>query len=102
MSSWPGSGTLTATVCPVCEPRDTRSTEIPKRDGGKSDMEDHEQSMTESRERYCVRPAGVSGCFVLWDRRSNSAVYGVRRSSKNAAEACAQRLNDIYRQFVKD
>jgi hypothetical protein len=58
--------------------------------------------MTDNRHRYFVRPAGVPGCFVLWDRRCDAAVYGVQRSSKNAAEACAQRLNEIYRQFLKE
>jgi hypothetical protein len=58
--------------------------------------------MTDSQDRYSARPAAVPGCFLLWDGRSNAAVYGIQASSKNAVEAYAQRLNDIYRQFLKD
>ena len=58
--------------------------------------------MTDSTDRYFVRPAGIPGCFVLWDSRSNSAVYGMELATKIALEACAQRLNDIYSQFLKD
>lgn len=58
--------------------------------------------MTDSTDRYFVRPAGVPGCFVLWDRRSNSAVYGMELATKIALEASAQRLNNIYSQFLKD
>ncbi len=65
-------------------------------------MEDRDQSMTGSQDRYFARPAVVPGCFLLWDGRSNAAVYGMQLSSKKAAEAYAQRLNDIYRQFLKD
>jgi hypothetical protein len=38
----------------------------------------------------------------LWDELSNSAVYGTQLLSKSAVEAYAQRLNDLYRQFLKD
>jgi hypothetical protein len=38
----------------------------------------------------------------LWDRRSDSAVYGIEFATKIAVESCAQRLNEIYRQFLKD
>jgi hypothetical protein len=58
--------------------------------------------VTDSTDRYFVRPAGVPGCFVLWDRRSDSAVYGMELATQNALEACAQRLNNIYSQFLKD
>ena len=58
--------------------------------------------MTDSTDRYFVRPAGIPGCFVLWDSRSNSAVYGMELATKIALEACAQRLNNIYSQFLKD
>ena len=58
--------------------------------------------MTDGQDRYFARPAAVPGCFLLWDELSNSAVYGTQLLSKSAVEAYAQRLNDIYRQFLKD
>ena len=58
--------------------------------------------MTDSRDRYFARPAAVPGCFLLWDELSNTAVYGTQLLRKSAVEAYAQRLNDIYRQFLKD
>ena len=57
--------------------------------------------MTDSQDRYFAKPAGVPGCFTLWDRQSDSAVYGIEFATKIAVEACAQRLNEIYRQFLK-
>jgi len=58
--------------------------------------------VTDSRDRYFARPADVPGCFLLWDERSNSAVYGIGLPTKDAGKALALRLNDIYRQFLKD
>jgi hypothetical protein len=60
---------------------------IPKRGGGKSDMDNRDQSMTDSQDRYFARPAGVPDCFLLWDGRSDAAVYGIQLSSKNTVEA---------------
>jgi hypothetical protein len=57
--------------------------------------------VTDSTDRYFVRPADIPGCFVLWDRRSNSAVYGMGLATEFALEDCAQRLNNIYSQFLK-
>jgi hypothetical protein len=65
-------------------------------------MENRDQSMSDDRDRYSARPAAVPGFFRLWDERSDAAVYGIQPSSKNAVEAHAQRLNNIYRQFLKD
>jgi hypothetical protein len=64
-------------------------------------MENRDQRMTDSHDRYLARPARVPGCFLLWDVISNSAVYGIELQSKNAVEAYAQRLNRIYRQSLK-
>jgi hypothetical protein len=58
--------------------------------------------VTDGQDRYFARRAAVPGCFLLWDEPSNSAVYGTQLLSKSAVEAYAQRLNDIYRQFLKD
>jgi hypothetical protein len=58
--------------------------------------------VTDSRDRYFARPAGVPGCFLLWDERCNSAVYGIGLLTKDAVEAHALRQNDIYRQLLKD
>ena len=63
-------------------------------------MENRDQN--ENRDRYSARPAAVPGCFLLWDEQSDAAVYGIQPSSKNAMEAHALRLNNIYRQFLKD
>jgi hypothetical protein len=65
-------------------------------------MENRDQSVTDSQDRYFARPTDVPGCFLLWDGRSDSAVYGIRFSSKHEVDAYAQRLNNIYRQFLKD
>ena len=55
--------------------------------------------MPDSEDRYFAKPADVPGCFTLWDRRSDSAVYGFERTTKKAVEAFAARLNAIYRQL---
>ena len=60
------------------------------------------QKVTGSQDRYGARPATVPGCFLLWDELSKSAVYGTQLLGKTAVEAHAQRLNKIYRQFLKD
>jgi hypothetical protein len=60
------------------------------------------QKVTDSQDRYGARPATVPGCFLLWDDLSDSAVYGTQLLGKNVVEAEAQRLNKIYRQFLKD
>jgi hypothetical protein len=60
------------------------------------------QKVTDSQDRYCARHAAIPGCFLLWDEISNSSVYGTQLLSKSAVEAYAQRLNEIYRQFLKD
>src|SRR5713101_4424838 len=100
MSFWRGNVTSTGTVFTAYAPRATRSTAIPEGGGGKSEMENGDRS--ENRDRYSARPAAVPGFFRLWDERSDEAVYGIQPSSKNAVEAHAQRLNNIYRQFLKD
>ena len=56
--------------------------------------------VTDSNDRYFAKPTAIPGRFTLWDRRSNSAVYGVELASKNAVEAVARRLNAIYRRFL--
>lgn len=59
--------------------------------------------MTDSHNRYFARPAGIPGRFVLWDRRCNSAVYGMElAAARSAVEARAQRLNNVYSQFIED
>jgi hypothetical protein len=58
--------------------------------------------MTDSEDRYFARPTDVPGCFLLWDGRSDTAVYGAQLSSEKEVEADARRLNNIYRQFRTD
>ena len=60
------------------------------------------ESMTDSRDRYFARPTDVPDCFLLWDGRSDTAVYGSQLATEREVEAYAQRLNNIYRQFLKD
>ena len=61
-----------------------------------------EQGVTASPDRYFAKPASVPGYFVLWDRRSNLAVYGFEFATKILVEGYARRLNEMYRQFLKD
>jgi len=56
--------------------------------------------VSDSDDRYFAKPTDIPGCFALWDRRSDAAVYGGQLASKSAVDASAQRLNDIYRQFI--
>jgi hypothetical protein len=58
--------------------------------------------VTDSDERYFAKPTDIPGCFTLWDRRSDTAVYGGQLAGKRAVDAFAQRLNDVYRQFIND
>ena len=58
--------------------------------------------MSDIEDRYFAEPTGVPGYFVLWDRRSDSAVYGIEVATQDVVDACAKRLNTFYRQFVKD
>jgi hypothetical protein len=63
---------------------------------------ENRESMTDRWDRYFARPTDIPGCFLLWDGRSDAAVYGSLFSSEIEVEADARRLNNIYRQFLKD
>ena len=55
--------------------------------------------MSESPDRYEARPTDQPGRWQVWDRFTDSVVFGCESMTEGAAREYARRLSEIYREL---